>query len=191
MRHAFTLVAVKAKAPLVYAPEAWNAPGVVEKTNCYAYALDEPLLGRPWIGERQYPQFTRDDWFAEPEPNYKVVALSARFACVAEDRAALEEMFFHADGLERIRPHGADPRRDHIIAYAPSLRHVLRREGSGEWTQKKSSEPVCNTDERGHVITNLEAADVRLVRHSQRSVDIQYYRVRRGQSFLWPVAAAA
>lgn len=193
MNEEFNFVTVKAKAPLVYQPELWNTPGIIENTRCYTYVIDEPALGAPWLGgrtqrsERFYQELRKKGSFPARDAVQRLLSKPFKLSATGAQSQHQIDVLLHHDGWERIRKHAFDPAKNHIIAYSNYLKHCYRQDSNRIWSHKWGTKSVSNKDRIGNLLEDLEAPGIVLDFEPEEPIDISYYRMRPGQAFVWHV----
>lgn len=123
-----------------YNPSLWNAPPVINSTNCYAYAADDPHghpPGKPQPGERCGNPMTTVD-------------------CARVGRAA------QCDGMTPA-PNPPPPKSGYYpvaLVVDPGVDyHWYRLDNNGRWSHKPGNTPAKDIDASGNPITNPETAN--------------------------------
>jgi hypothetical protein len=124
-----------------YEPARWNSPPVINSTNCYAYAANDPdghPPGKPQPGEHcGHPSSSVDD----------CASVGAGAVCdgmvVAPKPPACKPGYYVVALV-------LDPGVDY---------HWYRQDDNGLWSHKPGNTAVRNVDASGNPITNPEAAN--------------------------------
>lgn len=122
-----------------YEPAKWNSPPVIDSTNCYAYAANDPNghpPGKPQPGEHCGHPFTTVDCSS-------VGAASVCDGMIAAPNPPTPRPGFYPVALVM------DPGVDY---------HWYRQGDDGTWSHKPGNTAAGNLDAAGKPITNPEAA---------------------------------
>lgn len=127
----------------------WNAPDIVERTNCLTYALGEPEMGRAVPGALTDPTILTMGPLELTKENLRRLMLK--------------------DGLLEITGKEALSRKFHAIAlrFQPyqnfhALRYAWDKQNDGHWLHKPGRTPLIRTDDDSHsLIRNPETAALR------------------------------
>ena len=148
---------IQQKACTNFNPAIYNSPDVVAHINCYAYALDEPGLGFPWLGYMRFRNYARHF----PEDMERLIVANTVYRrrrlgtlCSEWEKA---DALLHVDGLERVSPPKILPDgNNHTIALIPFYHnHFYRLDSNGIWSHKPSMLDAINTDKEGAKLTDL------------------------------------
>jgi hypothetical protein len=135
---------------MAFDPASWNAPDVVNRVNCFAYALNDSSLGWPYLEQiRHLSELEGRD----PNPSLYAQIIRRNFN---RTKSEIESLKLQFGGLERIRQHQYEPDKRHIIAFSSAHRHFYRLDGDKTWSHKFASLPASPHDDEGCVIVNLE-----------------------------------
>lgn len=130
--------------PLQYEPERWNKSGLVQKFNCYAYALNTQKHGWLPLYGRLNAMRPNLAWPETQEFNLRMPPSL---------RASIELI---RDGLVPIRKHEFGPNEAHIVAYDSYADHFFRLDKHGIWSHKPGKHSVTNRDDKGDIVTDPE-----------------------------------
>jgi len=124
-----------------YDPAAWNSPPIVNSTNCYAYASNDPAGHPP--GKK-------------PQPGQKCGSPATAAECAEVHRASV------CDGMLPA-PDPPPPKAGYypvaLVADPGVDYHWYRLDNDGMWSHKPGHGNATNKDASGNPITNPRAAD--------------------------------
>jgi len=124
-----------------YSPGLWNNPPVINSTNCYAYAANDPS-GHPVPGK--------------PQPGVQCGSPCTGVSCAEVSRAA------SCDGM-MAAPNPPPARTGYYpvaLVVDPGVDyHWYRLDSNGRWSHKPGNTAATDLDASGAQITNPETAD--------------------------------
>ena len=123
-----------------YDPGLWNNPPVINSTNCYAYAANDPDGHPP----------------GKPQPGEHCGNKMTAVTCTDVKKAAICDGMVAAPNPPPLRP-GYYPV---ALVMDPGVDyHWYRLDSNGSWSHKPGNTAATNVDASGNVITNPETAD--------------------------------